>query len=238
MIATNRTCTTAGLGNATPEVEVLRTVRGPMTNYNYLVVDRASGLAVIVDPSWQIDLIEHALQTSGARLAGILLTHSHPDHTDLAAPLAQRHDCPIWMSHQEIATSRFRAPQLQAIDETPWFVGGMWIRPLLTPGHTPGCVCYLIGPNLFTGDVLFAEGCGICPGTEAAYEMFESLQRLRRDIAAHFRIYPGHSFGLPPGQLFSDVLINNIYLQFREKHTFAAFRLRSGQRREKLFEFH
>lgn len=235
---TNRSPTYAPREGYEPQVAVLRTVRGSMTNYNYLVVDPYSRRAVVVDPAWQIDVIERALADAHADLDGILLTHSHPDHIDLAKAMARRYDCPIWMSRQEIAASGFDAPQLVGIDETVWWAGRMLIRPLLTPGHTAGCVCYLIGDNLFTGDVLFAEGCGICPGVEEAHQMFDSLQRLKRELAPHTRIFPGHSFGESPGQLFSDVLQNNMYLQFHDKQGFAAFRLRPGQSRAKLFEFH
>ncbi|WP_257386472.1 MBL fold metallo-hydrolase [Tahibacter caeni] len=221
-----------------PEVGVLRTARGSMTNYNYLVTDPSTRRAVLVDPAWQADVIEQALDDANAGLDGILLTHAHPDHIDLAKPLATKYGCPLWMSREEIAASGFRAPGLVGIDENAWWVGRMLVKPLLTPGHTPGCVCYLIGDNLFTGDVLFAEGCGICPGVDAAHQMFDSLQRLKRELRPQTRIYPGHSFGKPPGQLFADVLQENIYLQFRDRQGFAAFRLRPGQSRAKLFTFH
>lgn len=221
-----------------PEVRVMRTTRGVMTNYNYLIVDAVSRRAVVVDPAWQMDVIESEVSDSSAHLEGILLTHSHPDHIDLAKPLAEKYGCPIWMSTQEIAASGFRHANLVGIDESAWLIGDMLIRPLFTPGHTAGCLCYLIGNNLFTGDVLFAEGCGICPGVDAAHQMYESLQRLKKELAAQTRIFPGHSFGKTPGQFFSDVLQENIYLQFRDRQKFAAFRLRSGQNRAKLFEFH
>jgi hydroxyacylglutathione hydrolase len=142
------------------------------------------------------------------------------------------------MSHEEIAWSGFAAPGLVGIDETPLTIGAMTIRPMLTPGHTPGCVCYRIDDNLFTGDVLFAEGCGICPDLDGAYRMYESLQRLRANVDDTTRIYPGHSFGLPPGQSFATILRENIYLQFNKKEDFAGFRLRKGQSRAKLFTFH
>lgn len=220
-----------------PEVAVLRTARGSMTNYNYLVTDPYSRRAVLVDPAWQISVIEQALQQACAELDGILLTHAHSDHVDLARPLAQRYGCPLWMSRQEIVASGFRAPQLVAIEESAWWIGGMLIKPLLTPGHTPGCVCYLIGDNVFTGDVLFAEGCGVCPSADAAHQMFGSLQRLKRELPPRTKVYPGHSYGRPPGQLFSDILENNIYLHFRDPQEFAGFRLRPGQHRAKLAEF-
>ena len=209
-----------------------------MTNYNYVVIDVATRLAVLVDPSWQADVVVGAVVDAGVRVAGILLTHSHPDHIDLAASLGTRFGCPLWMSKEEIAWSGYRAPGLVAIDATPFHVGSMTIRPMLTPGHTPGCMCYRVDDDLFTGDVLFAEGCGICPDVDAALRMYESLGRIRRDIQDSTRIYPGHSFGLAPGQSFETVRRENIYLQFSNRDDFAAFRTRKGQSRAKLFTFH
>ncbi|MBN8211832.1 MAG: MBL fold metallo-hydrolase [Xanthomonadales bacterium] len=221
-----------------PIVEVLRTKRGSMTNYNYLVVDSFSRRAVIVDPAWQMDVVEHAMSQAQASLEGVLLTHAHADHVDLAGVLSEKYGCPVWMSTREIEASGFSAANLVGIDESDWWIGGMKITPILTPGHTPGCFCYLIGDNLFTGDVLFVEGCGICPDVESAYQMFESLQRLKREIKPETRIFPGHSFGKAPGLNFTGVIRENIYLHFRDKKRFAEFRQRHVHNREKFFEFH
>lgn len=220
-----------------PRVYMIRVSRLAMKNNNYLVVDPATRLAVVVDPAWEMNKIQPALAAAGATLCGILLTHAHPDHTDLAEPLAKVHDCPIWMSRQEIISSGYDARHLVPIDETPWMVGRMRIEPLLTPGHTPGCVCYRIGRNLFTGDVLFAEGCGICADVDAAHAMYASLQRLKSCLDPHTRIFPGHTYLRPPGQRFSDVLANNLYLHFRDREAFAAYRLRKGQSTRMLMNF-
>jgi hydroxyacylglutathione hydrolase len=141
------------------------------------------------------------------------------------------------MSTEEIESSGFDARHLVAIDANPWRVGEMLIEPILTPGHTPGCICYLIGDNLFSGDVLFAEGCGICPDIRAAYTMFASLQNLKRRVKPQTRVFPGHSYGKQPGQMLSQLLRDNIYLQFSDQDSFAAFRLRSGQNAAKMFTF-
>lgn len=220
-----------------PQVTVLRMSNLSMVNYNYLVVDPASREAVIVDPAWQMEKIDQALHAASASLSGILITHTHPDHIHLARPLAANYDCPIWMSKQEIAASGFRARQLIGIDALPWMVGEMLIQPILTPGHTPGCMCFLIGDNLFTGDVLFAEGCGVCPDTAAAHAMFFSLEHLKTRLEPQTRIFPGHSYGQPPGQPFSQLLRQNIYLQFSDQHAFAAFRLRRRSGALGLFDF-
>lgn len=220
-----------------PTVTVLCVSQNTMKNNNYLVVDPLSRDALLIDPAWQPDLIETALTDAGARLRGILLTHAHFDHVHLARPLSSRHCCPVWMSAREIAASGFSAERLVAFDAAPWQVGRLIVEPLLTPGHTPGCVCYLIGSHLFSGDVLFNEGCGFCPDLEAAHAMYDSLALLKARLAPHVRIYPGHTYHAPPGLTFMEVLARNIYLQFRDRHSFSAYRLRKGQDLRKLFDF-
>ncbi|WP_340202088.1 MBL fold metallo-hydrolase [Ascidiimonas sp. W6] len=220
-----------------PQVVVLRVSNMFMINYNYLVIDNTSSTSIIIDPAWDMDKIEQAIAESQTRLQGILLTHSHFDHLHLAKPLAAKYNCPIWMSHEEIAISNFRAPQLQAIGVKPWWVGRLKIKPLLTPGHTPGSMCYLIGNNLFSGDTLFAEGCGLCSDVAAAHTMFESLKHIGDNVKPNTRIFPGHMYGKPPGQEFSFVFKNNIYLQLKNKHDFASYRLRKGQDSSKFFAF-
>jgi hydroxyacylglutathione hydrolase len=220
-----------------PQVIVLKMHFQFMKNYSYLVVDPSSRQAVIVDPTWEMEKIDQALMASQAKPRGILITHSHPDHIHLAKPIAEKYDCPIWMSNEEIEASGFKAKQLIGIGASPWTIGQMLIEPIFTPGHTPGCVCYLIGDNLFTGDVLFAEGCGICPDAQAAHAMFASLEHLKARLKPPTRIFPGHSYGKPPGQMLSQLLRDNIYLQFSDRDSFAAFRLRSGQNAVKMFTF-
>lgn len=227
----------AACSEPVPAVTVLDVRRHAMKNYSYLVVDPLSRRAVIVDPAWQIEKVEAALVSAEATLDGILVTHSHHDHVHLSRPLSEKHGCPIWMSDVEIDTSGFRAPRLRGIGAGAWQVGRMRIEAILTPGHTPGSACYAIGANLFTGDVLFAEGCGICPDTAAAYEMFASLARLRACVAPRTRIFPGHSYGQQPGRPMAQLLRENIYLQFSDKESFASFRMRGGQDLAKLFVF-
>ncbi len=212
-----------------PQVIVLKMSYLFMINYNYLVIDNTSNQSVIVDPAWDMEKIEQALASARTSLNGILLTHSHPDHIHLAKPLAAKYHCPIWMSNEEIASSGYKAQQLIGIDMMPWSVGQIQIHPIFTPGHTPGGTCYLIGDNLFTGDTLFAEGCGMCADTQAARTMFSSLEYLKIRLKTETHVFPGHSYGKPPGQKFSLLLKDNMYLQFKNENDFAAYRLRNGQ---------
>ncbi len=220
----------------TPEVLVIEVGRPGFTNFNYIVFDPSSRHAVIVDPAWEMDTLVAALDQHGLNLLAVLVTHSHRDHLNLAEPFAERYGCPIWMSSQEVAYAGFRSDRLRLIEASTWRIGTLEVQALLTPGHTPGCVCFKIGENLFTGDVLFAEGCGLCMTNAGACEMFLSLEYLKRSLPGGTAIFPGHSYGKVPGQRFASLLRDNMYLQFKDVDSFVAFRMRRGQVWMKAFE--
>lgn len=219
-----------------PEVLVAEVGRRGFTNFNYIVFDRTSRDALIVDPAWEMDRLVAHIEQHRLRLRAVLVTHSHPDHLNLAEPFAERFDCPIWMSAEEVAWSGFRSTRLRCIDAPRWRIGTLEVEALFTPGHTPGCVCFRVGDNLFSGDVLFAEGCGLCLSNAAAGQMFDSLEWLKQQLPGRTLLYPGHSYGKTPGQLFASVLRENIYLQFRDADSFIRFRMRRGQTWMKALE--
>ncbi|SLM64218.1 MULTISPECIES: solanimycin biosynthesis MBL-fold hydrolase SolJ [Dickeya] len=210
-------------------VTTIKVRRGRFINNNYMVLNRSTGQALLVDPAWDVDRLESALGHARAQLAGILITHAHPDHIDLAGYLADKHGCPVWLSRTEAACSGFTTPAARLFDEQAWHVAGMRVRPIITPGHTPGSVCYWVGEHLFTGDTLFIEGCGLCASHDDAAHLFSSLERLKVILPGKVRIYPGHSYRYQPGLTFEEVFRYNIYLSFDNQELFTNFRMRKGQ---------
>ena len=51
-----------------------------MVNFVYLIGDRHTGEAVVIDPAYDIQGLLDVLETDGMRLTGALATHYHPDH--------------------------------------------------------------------------------------------------------------------------------------------------------------
>ena len=220
-----------------PQVIVLRVSRGPLKNFSYLVVDPHTRMAVLIDPAWEEQKIVEEITRANVTLGGILVTHAHPDHTDLAFSFAERYHVPIWASSETFSQLPTLLKYAQILNNPPFEIGGLRIEAIPTPGHTSGCVCFLIGNNLFSGDTLFAEGCGMCYSLAAAHAMFSSLETLKHRLHHATRIFPGHSYGVPTGQFFSTLLRENIYLQFNSRESFTAFRLRSGQNLARMFQF-
>lgn len=70
-------------------------------------------------------------------------------------------------------------------------VGGIDVKIIATPGHTKSGVCYLIGGNLFSGDTLFIEGCGLCYGRGAdPRELYISLTKLKNILPNDTLVFP------------------------------------------------
>jgi hydroxyacylglutathione hydrolase len=218
-------------------VTPLRVARSAFVNYCYILTNPQTRDSVVVDPAWELDTIDRALAARGSALRGVLLTHSHHDHVHLAETLARREGCPVFMSEEEAGFYGFRCTNLELIrSERALRVGSIDVVPIATPGHTKGGLSYLTGDAVFTGDTLFAEGCGICAGHGADPSvLFDTLQKLKSRLAPGVRVFPGHSYGLPPGQTFSSLSAVNIYLMFHEREHFVSFRMRKDQKR--LFEF-
>ncbi|PEU20728.1 MBL fold metallo-hydrolase [Bacillus wiedmannii] len=206
-------------------------------NFNYIVIDKLSKQAAIVDPSWDLELITRTCHELDVRLTKILLTHSHNDHVNLVDPIVKQFDTQVYMSAKEIEFYNFKCRNLNAIQDFNTIkLGETQISCLLTPGHTVGGTSYLLSHSLFTGDTVFIEGCGICTTIGGSPEqMFNSIQKIKSTIEPHVRIYPGHSYGKDPGYTMSYLLKNNIYFLIESKEQFIRFRMRNNQKN--LFNF-
>lgn len=206
-------------------------------NYIYIVSDKNTKNAAIIDPAWEGAIIYDALDALGVNLTTILLTHSHYDHVNMVNPLLEKYSPQVYMSQREIEFYNFTCDNLHPLQDMQTLkLGETEILCLLTPGHTAGGMCYLLSDHIFTGDTVFIEGCGIC-NTDggSAEDMFNSFQKLRNIIPLDVCVCPGHSYGKKPGMSFKEVQDNNLYFQISQKDHFVRFRMRKNQ--TGLFEF-
>jgi hydroxyacylglutathione hydrolase len=209
----------------------LRQLRlGPMQNFVYLIGDRATHRAVVVDPAWDIDAILNTLAADDMRLEAALITHFHPDHLggslmghhiQGAAELLERGEKIKVHIHKSEADYVPRISSLSRSDlhlvegGDTIVVGSQLIRYLHTPGHTPGSQCFLVGDNLISGDTLFIGSCGRVdlPGSDPA-QMYDSLVNKLRALPDHTVLYPGHDYASRPTSTIGDEKRRNPYLRF------------------------
>ncbi|MBQ7412834.1 MAG: MBL fold metallo-hydrolase [Alphaproteobacteria bacterium] len=182
-------------------------VEPPLDNNNYLVIDDDSRDTVLIDCSASderiIDLIEH----ENLRLKYILLTHAHFDHVLGVTYFQEKYDIPVYLHPADFPLlsdlndwlDRMGYPRasvpivsdLLAV-QSSLTLGRQKFQVLSTPGHTPGCVCYLLGSHLFSGDTLFKDTHGRTdlPGSNSE-QMTDSLKRLFQ-LPSEISVYPGH----------------------------------------------
>ena len=131
---------------------------------------------IVIDAAHDPEKIAAAI--GGRRVVAVVCTHAHDDHVNQAPTLADRFDAPILLNPAEAPlwemTHPDRAPDQDLTDGQVITAGGIELRAMVTPGHSPGSTC-LYAPELktvFTGDTLFQGGPG---ATGRSYSSFDTI---------------------------------------------------------------
>lgn len=181
-------------------------------NYAYLVHDPEDGVCAIVDPS-EPGPVKAALERRGLTLTHILNTHHHFDHTGGNIPLKEAFGARVVGPEKD----RDRIPGIDVgvSEDAPWQFGSHVARILEIPAHTRAHIAFVFEEDeaVFTGDTLFAMGCGrLFEGTPAM--MWASLSKLMR-LDARMAVYCGHEYTLNNGRFALTLEPGNQVLQAR-----------------------
>lgn len=159
-------------------------------NYSYLLYDRPGGRAAVVDPG-EARAVKARLFALDLRLAHVLLTHHHPDHSGGIGELLELGTRPEIFG---AAPERARLPSVTRSlqDGDGAVVAARHVECLLVPGHTRGSAAFYFPEvgALFTGDTLLLAGCGRLVECTPA-QMQGSLARLAA-LPPSTRLYCGH----------------------------------------------
>ena len=190
--------------------EIYQTVLGIVGTNVYLLKNKETSEAVIIDPADDAPAILKLCDKADAVPCAILLTHGHFDHTMAAEELAKDLDLPIYAYSGENALMRdpwangsASLAGLQAtctadreVTEGQMLrLAGFRIKVLHTPGHTSGSCCYYLPDEgiLVSGDTLFRGSYGrtdLETGSDAA--IFRSVRRLLKELPEDTKVLPGH----------------------------------------------
>ncbi len=167
---------------------------GPMANCTYLVSQGQD--ALLIDPAWDMNYIEHTLKTKGLHLLAVFFTHGHFDHVKESEQLLRAHGLKAYIEQNDVLLSGLPEEVLQPYSGAQDIKAGPFsVHIIPTPGHTAGGVCLQIGDALFTGDTLFPGACGRVdlPSSDPR-AMRKSLLILSK-LPPDTRVFAGHSYG-------------------------------------------
>lgn len=165
---------------------------GPYNNNAYIISDTGARKSLIVDMPAESQQVVDAIDD--LKIESIVATHWHPDHWADYDLVRAATGAPVYVYENEIRVPPERIDG-RLRDGQEIELGGMRIRVIHTPGHTPGSICLRVGRVLISGDTLFDGG----PGRTAAPE---DLQTELRSIADQLLalppetiVWPGHGDG-------------------------------------------
>ena len=162
------------------------------STYTYLLGD--AGEAVLIDP-----VFEHMrrgaalLRELGLRLLCTLDTHVHADHVTGAWLLKQRCDSQIALAAAAGAQGVDRP--LHPGDRVAF--GGRWLEVRATPGHTDGCLSFVLDDRrmAFTGDSLLIRGCGRTDFQQGSpARLYRSVKEQILSLPDDCLLYPAHDY--------------------------------------------
>jgi len=160
-------------------------------NYSYLIIDESERVAAVVDCAEVGPMVE-AAEREGVKITSVLSTHHHYDHVGGNEELASRVPVRVYGNADDAA----RIPRLTdgVREGDRVHVGRLTAEVLFIPAHTSGHIAYHFPKEraVFTGDTLFAAGCGrLFEGDPA--QMMASLAKLDA-LPEDTKIYCGHEY--------------------------------------------
>jgi glyoxylase-like metal-dependent hydrolase (beta-lactamase superfamily II) len=173
------------------QAEIHKVVVGPMDNNVYVLRCKETGDAVLLDAANEHERLLELCRDLGVRK--VLETHGHWDHIQ-AVPAVRD-------AGYEVGVTAADAKMLPSYDfvlddESVIQVGRLRLHTLLTPGHTPGSMCFRLegSPVLFSGDTLFPGGPGNTsfPGGDFPTIIHSIEDRLFAALPAETIVMPGH----------------------------------------------
>ncbi len=190
----------------------------------YLIGCQRSGEAILIDPERDLDRYFEVAEENDLRITAVADTHIHADYLSGARELVERHGATAYLSEEGGTDWQFEwskgNPKARFLRHGDVFrVGNIEIKALLTPGHTPEHMSFLVtdigggadepmafltGDFIFVGDVgrpdLLESAAGQAGVMEpSARTLYQSL-RATAGIAEHVQILPAHGAGSACGK--------------------------------------
>ena len=201
-------------------MEIIRIVTGIYGSNCYIVMDETTKEAVVLDPGGDVDDIAKAINSMGAKVKYILLTHGHLDHTTGVAELKTITKAIVCISKEDddlITQGEYLFGPLIEGGADKLLMQGDIIKIsnleftcACTPGHTPGGMCFIVKNCVFTGDTLFAGSIGRTDFTGGDFNtIITSIKSKLLCFPGDTIVYSGHG----PISTINNEKLSNPFLQ-------------------------
>jgi len=201
-------------------MEIRRVIAGIYGANCYIIMDKDTKEAIVLDPGGDVDDILKAIDTVGANVKYILLTHGHLDHTSGVEELKSVTKAVVCMNKKDddliTEGEHLFGPLIEGGADKLLKQGdiikisNIEITCIDTPGHTPGGMCFLIANCVFTGDTLFAGSIGRTDFTGGDFNtIIASIKSKLLSLPEDTIVYPGHG----PCSTINNEKLKNPFLQ-------------------------
>ena len=192
---------------------------GNMQNFTYVLEDEETKEAVIIDPSWDLDLVIETLEKNTLKIKYVINTHHHFDHT-IGNDAIVKHTKSKILQHESSTLKN----DMQLTDGEKIKFGNSELTVIHTPGHSKDSICLVGDGKIFSGDALFVGNCGRVdlPGGSAK-ELYHSLFDIIYKLDDTLMLYPGHNYGISPNSTLGKEKKTNFVLQPRTEEEFVNF---------------
>jgi len=162
------------------------------STYTYLLGCERTRRAVLIDPvASEMDDYIQLLQALNLELIYTLETHVHADHITASGLLREKLGSKS-VVHRDAGAL---CADLLVTDGVPLQVGDLEFEVRHTPGHTSGCVSYVMSDRVFTGDALLIGGSGRTDFQQGdAGQLYDSIIRKLFSLPPDTLVYPGHDY--------------------------------------------
>lgn len=193
---------------------------GEMANFTYLLIDELNKSCILVDPSWDLEVIFDYLKKNSLQIKFIINTHSHFDHTVGNEQVAKVTGAKI-MQHKN--SPLYKDTELEDGDHISFDNSN--INIIHTPGHSKDSICLILDDRIIlTGDTIFVGSCGRLdlPGG-SANEMFDSIYGKLIKLDDRLVVLPGHHYGSKKTSSLQNEKETNFVFKFKNKQDFLSF---------------
>lgn len=168
----------------------------------FILMDEDTKETAVIDPGGDSEDLIKAVNEMDAKVKYILLTHGHTDHTGAAVQLQEEYNAPIYISEKDYRMMEngeyIYGDVIGKVDKflnegDTLKIGGIEIKCIHTPGHTPGGICFMVEDVIFTGDTLFAGSIGRTDLAGGDFDtIISNIKNKLMILPDNITVFPGH----------------------------------------------